>query len=285
MQKIAFLGLGAMGSRMAKNLLDAGYPLTVWNRSKAATEAFAKVGATVADSPAEAAKEADVVMVMVRDDDASMEVWSAPEHGAFNGMKQGAIAVDSSTLSVAGVKKLADVAKQRGIALLEAPVSGTRKPAENAQLVYLVGGDKAAFDKVEPLFRANAKSSEYVGDIGSGALAKLATNAMLGIQATAFAELIGMLKHNGVDVEQTLKAVSATTVWAPIANYLTSTMVEQNFAPQFSVELVEKDFRYVEQAAGADMPVSKAARAVFRKAMEQGFGGENLTAVAKLYQK
>lgn len=285
MSHVGFLGLGAMGSRMAANLLKAGYRVTVWNRSPQAVKALVEAGALNAKTPAAAAAEADFVISMVRDDQASQSVWLDAKHGAFAAMKHGAIAIESSTLSVDWVRQLAEAAHQRGIALLEAPVSGSRPAAEAGQLVYLVGGSTESLAKSEHLLKAMGSSIHHVGPIGSGTLVKLATNALLGIQVTALAELIGLLKRGGTDVGIAMKAIAGTPVWPPVANYLAGTMLQGDFRPQFPVELIEKDFGYAVAAAGSETstPMLAAARSVFRKGIENGIGGDNMTAVVRLF--
>jgi len=139
MSKVAFLDLGAMGSRMAANLLKAGHTVTVWNRSPAAAEALVASGARKASSPKEAAKGADFVFAIVRDDDASQNVWLDSANGALAGMHPGAVAIESSTLTPEWIRELSEHFRAKGISLLDAPVSGSRPQAESAQLVYLIG--------------------------------------------------------------------------------------------------------------------------------------------------
>lgn len=285
MSTIAFLGLGAMGSRMAAKLLKAGHRVTVWNRSPQAAEPLVKAGAQSAQSPAAAAASADFVISMVRDDQASQSVWLDAGHGAFAAMKPGTIAIESSTLSVDWVRQLGDAARQQGIALLEAPVSGSRPAAEAGQLVYLAGGDAEVLARSQDVLKAMGAAIHHVGPLGSGTLVKLATNALLGIQVTALAELIGLLKRGGADVDVALKAIAGTPVWAPVANYLAGSMRQGDFRPQFPVELIEKDFGYAVAAAGSEgsAPMLAAARSVFKRGIEHGLGGDNMTAVVRLF--
>lgn len=285
MAEIAFLGLGAMGSRMALNLVRVGHHVTVWNRSPDAAHALAAAGAKVAQSPREAVAGAAFVVAMLRDDDASRHVWLAPETGALAGMAAGAVAIESSTLSPGWVKALGKAAMDQGIKLLEAPVAGSLPQAEAAQLIYLVGGEPATADLAEPVLKAMGAAVHRVGPLGAGALVKLSTNALLGVQLTALAELIGMLKRAGADAAHALQAVAATPVWSPVATRLRDSMLAGNFAPQFPVSLIEKDFGYAVDAAGsADAaPVLAAAREVFREAMSRGLGEANMTSVVRLF--
>jgi 3-hydroxyisobutyrate dehydrogenase len=286
MSEIAFLGLGAMGSRMAARLLAAGHRLTVWNRSPAALETLVAQGARAAATPREAASGAEFVIAMVRDDQASRQVWCDPQHGALAGMAADAIAIESSTLSVDGIKALAAMAQAQGVALLEAPVSGSRPQAQNGQLVYLVGGDAATLARADGVLRAMGAAVHHVGPVGAGTVTKLATNALLGLQVAALAEITGLFARNHVDANAALSAISATSVWAPVNNYLAGTMLRDDFQPQFPVALIEKDFRYALQAVGGaeHAPTLAAARGVFEAGIARGLGDENMTAVAKLFR-
>ncbi len=190
MSKIGFLGLGAMGSRMASNLLNAGHTVTVWNRTSAATEELLASGARKAASPKDAADGAEFVFAIVRDDGASRSVWLDPDNGALVGMRPGAIAIESSTLTPGWVRELGEQLSAKGVALLDAPVSGSRPQAEAGELVYLVGGDGKALYAAEPLLKVLGSTIQHVGPIGTGALAKLTTNTLLGVQVVVIAELI-----------------------------------------------------------------------------------------------
>jgi 3-hydroxyisobutyrate dehydrogenase len=173
----------------------------------------------------------------------------------------------------------------RGLALLEAPVSGSRPQAEAGQLIYLVGGDEATFKRAEPLLKAMGSAIHFIGPLGTGALVKLSTNALLGIQVTALTELIGMLKRSGADAARALEVVAATPVWSPVATRMADSMLAGDFVPQFPVELVEKDFSYALEAAGssASAPTIAAAHRVFTEAISRGLGGTNMTSVVRLF--
>lgn len=283
--RIAVLGLGAMGSRMAANLLKAGHAVTVWNRTPSAAAALVAAGAKQAQTPREAVADASFVIAMVRDDEASRTTWLAPATGALAGMGRDTIAIESSTLSPAWVRELGQAAAANGVALVEAPVSGSRPQAEAGQLVYLVGGDEAALKQAEPVLKAMGSAIHHVGPLGSGALVKLSTNALLGVQVTVLAELIGLLTRSGADAGRALQAIAGTAAWSPAASYLSSSMLAANFAPQFPVELIEKDFGYTVVAAGSPqaVPTIAAARSVFQRAIESGFGADNMTGVVRLF--
>ncbi len=285
-KKVAFLGLGAMGSRMASHLIKAGYELTVWNRTQSVAAPFAEQGAKLASTPKEAAQDADVVIAMVRDNEASKDVWFNEETGAVSSMKKDAIAVDSSTLTPGCIKEMADVFKNRGIRFLEAPVSGTRPQADSAQLIYFVAGDKGAFDIVEPVLEKMGSKINFLGEPGNAAITKLVTNSLLGIQVAALSELIGIIKSNNANVSEILNAVSQTSPWAPISNFISSTIINQNFAPMFPIELISKDFDYISTINDADEQISllKRVSEIFHAGIDNGLGDLNMTGVSKLFE-
>lgn len=283
--KIAFLGLGAMGSRMAMNLLKAGYDLTVWNRTSSAADELVAAGAKQAVTPAAAAVEADVVISMVRDDEASELVWLHSKTGALHSMKAGAIGIESSTLFPDWIKKLGKAFVSQHVSLLEAPVSGSRPQAQAGQLIYMVGGDGQIAEKVRPLLAVMGSAIHHTGPLGSAALVKLSTNTLLGVQVTVVAELIGMLKRNGVDAARAFEVIANTAVCSPFAARSAMGMLMSDFTPQFTTELVAKDFHYSVKAAGdyALAPTILAANQVFNEAVDRGLGDENLTSVVKLF--
>ena len=269
---------------MAARLVKGGHDVTVWNRTADAMKPLVAAGATQAQTPRDAAVGAAFVLSMVRDDDASRRVWLDPDNGALAGMATGAVAIESSTLTPGWIRDLGHAIAERGVALLEAPVSGSRVQADAGQLVYFVGGDDATLARAEPVLKAMGSAVHHVGPLGSGALVKLSTNALLGVQVTVLAELIGLLRRSGADASRALRAVAGTAVWSPVANYLSGSMLTGDFSPQFPVELIEKDFNYTVQAAGSAeaAPTIAATRDVFRKAIGAGLGELNMTAVVKL---
>ncbi|MFZ6648835.1 NAD(P)-dependent oxidoreductase [Undibacterium sp. TJN25] len=285
MAKISILGLGAMGARMAINLIKAGHDITVWNRSTEAMTPLINAGAKPATTPKEAARNADFVLAVLRDDEASRQVWLDPENGALVGMPAHSIAIESSTLSVEWIRELGASAAARGLSLLEAPVIGSTPQAQAAQLIYFVGGDAGILQRSQEVLTALGTSIHHIGPLGSGAFAKLATNTLLGIQVTVVAELIGMLKHSEADVDRVLAALATTPAWSAAAGRVSGLMLSRNFEPQFPIKLMEKDLGYTLQIAKSEAaaPTITAAREVFRAAIEQGYGGDNMTGVVKLF--
>jgi 3-hydroxyisobutyrate dehydrogenase len=287
MHKIAFLGLGAMGSRMAVHLAQAGYPLTVWNRSPRNLDQWRSLGATVADTPRAAAEGADVVISMLTDDNASQAVWNDAGGGALAGLRQEALAIEISTVSPSRVQALAQDVAARGARFLDAPVSGSLPQAEARQLVFFVGGDTVAFDQAKPILERMGGAIHHLGPVGRGIAFKLAVNELLAVQVAAWAEVLGSLAKAGVAVPQAVEVLSKLPVASPAAVNVGNLIARQDFEPRFTNALVAKDLRYAVEDAqrlGAGLPLAQAAREVFEAACAAGLGERNMSAAAKLYQ-
>jgi 3-hydroxyisobutyrate dehydrogenase len=285
MAQIGFLGLGAMGSRMAANLLKAGHDVLVWNRTPGRAPALLQAGAREARTPREAATGAAFVLAMVRDDEASRAVWLDPDTGALPAMAQDAVAIECSTLSVEWVRRLHEIAAEQGVAMLDAPVSGSRPQAEAAQLIFFVGGAEQTFARAEPMLRPMAAAVHHAGAAASGSAVKLLVNTLLGVQVAAMAELIGLAGKAGLDVGRVVDIVGDTPVCSPTAKLAATGMATGSFAPQFTVDLIAKDFGYTlsfAEADGAAMPLAEAVERRFGEAIQHGLGQENMTAVVKL---
>ncbi len=200
---VALLGLGTMGSGMAANLLKAGFPLAVYNRTVAKAERFAEGGARVAATPAEAAKGAQVILSMLADDNASREAWLG-EKGALAAAEPNAVLVEASTASPAWIAELADRAGARGLALLDAPVTGSRVQAEGGQLAFFAGGSERALATAMPVLQAMSKDVIHLGPSGAGAKMKLVNNFLCGVQVASLAEAVAWLERSGLDRDKAL---------------------------------------------------------------------------------
>lgn len=282
MANVTVLGLGAMGSRMAVRLLDAGHRVTVWNRSPARAELLAARGASIAASPLEGVEDAEFAIAMLRDDEASRKVWLGPS-GALAGLPGGTVAIESSTLTIGWMRELSERCEARGTLFLDAPVTGSRPQAEAGQLIYFVGGEASVVARAEPVLKAMGGAVHHAGPAGNGAALKLALNTLFGVQVAVLAELLPMLRRAGVDVERATDILGQTPVMSPAARGAAAGMLARTFTAQFPVELVEKDFGYL-LVEVSDAPLSRATRAVFAQAIERGFGGDNLTSVIRLYE-
>ena len=287
MIRITLLGLGAMGRRMAQRLLDAGHDLTVWNRSPAAADELLAAGAHRAPTPRVAAEGAQIVWSMVFDDAASRQVWLDPEHGAAGAVAPDAVAVESSTLSPAWVHELAAAFAQRGVPFVDAPVSGSRSQAQAGQLIFTVGGDAAVLDRLRPALTALGTAAHHLGPVGSGALFKLAVNALFATQVAALAEVFALLQDGGLDVQRALDALRTMPVTSPAATGAAALMLAGDWTPQAPVDLIAKDLGYAiatAEAAHTTLPVIDAVRQRFDAARCAGLGAENLVAISKLYR-
>lgn len=286
MSRIAVLGAGAMGSRMATNLLKQGHDVTVWNRSKQKLEPLEALGAIAAETPLTAVEDAEFVISMVRDDEASQQVWLAEKTGAIEGIGKHTIAIESSTLTVKWSRQLAAQFASRQLAFLDAPVAGSRLQAEAAQLIYLVGGETAILETARPILSVLGGAIHHAGEASNGTAIKLAINALLGIQTASIAELIGFVQSCGLDRDKAVEILSATPVCSPAAKILASAMVDRKFSPMFPIDLVEKDLGYLSATAAeqqVEVPIGQLARQVFQTAAAQGYGADNITGVAQLY--
>lgn len=285
MKKIGFIGFGAMGARIVKNLLDAGYEVKGFNRS---IEKVREIeGVEVVESPGDAALGVDIVIVMVRDDVASRAVWLEPNSGILNQIDPKTIAIDMSTLSVKWCKELACKVAEKGVPFLEAPVVGTRPQAEAKQLVVLAGGSNKVCDSVKPILRSTASKVVNVGMHGDGAALKLVINSLLGIQTLAFAELIQALRNSGYSDEKIGTILPELPVTSPSMKMMLNLLLEGKFNPLFPIELVEKDFCYSRdfiQGEGLRPLLVDSVQKIYQLACDEGLGGENISGIINLYR-
>lgn len=286
MSTVAVLGLGAMGVRMAKKLLETGHDVVVYNRTGERARALEAEGATRAESPREAAARSEFVISMVTDDDASRAVWLDANTGAIGGLREGAVAIESSTLTPAWVRELADTAAARGAGFLDAPVVGSRPQAEAGQLIYCVGGAAETLAKAREALSAMGAAIHHIGPVGAGIAMKLAVNALFGIQVAALGEMLGMVGKSGIDVKQAVAVLGTLPTTSPALKAVAGQMTARSYAPLFPIHLVEKDFRYITEAAAqvnARVPTSAAVREVYARALREGYGDDNISGIAQLF--
>lgn len=285
-KSIAFLGLGAMGSRMALKLVKAGHDVTVWNRSQPAVEALASAGAKPAATPLLAASWADFVISMLTDDAASRAVWLDASDGACRGLRPGAIAIECSTVTPGWVGELEQAVSVQGASLVDAPVSGSRPQADAAQLVFMIGGASDAVEKALPVLKPMGAAFHHMGDRGMGATFKLAVNALFAAQLASIAELLSFLRMSGIDVARIVEALPGFPVTSPAIAGAARLMAAVDTPVMFPIDLMVKDLTYVGEAAakaGVKLPLTSAARERFLEAQGKGHGGGNITKIAKLY--
>jgi len=280
-QRIALLGLGTMGTGMARSLLRADWPLTVWNRSRERAEALAVEGASTADTPQAASQSADVVISMVADDEASRHVWSG-ETGALSGVRTGTTLIEASTLSPAWVRELAAMAAERGCHFLDAPVTGSKPQAAAGELLFLVGGEQETFERALPVLRAMSRDAIYLGPNGSGALLKLINNFLCGVQAAAFAEALSLIEKSGLDREQAVAMLLNGAPGSPLVKVMASRMTAHDYSVNFVLELMQKDLTYAVAEAerhGMTLNTASTAKRLFEQASQAGYGKQDFSAV------
>jgi len=286
MSQIAFLGLGAMGTRMAARLLDAGHTLHVWNRSPGHADALVAKGAHRAQTPREAAGTAEFVLAMVRDDEASETVWQARD-GALRGLRPGAVAVEMSTLTLGRVRALASAVETCGGILLDAPLAGSRPQAEAGQLIFLAGGPVETVERATPVLLAMGAAVHRAGESGSGMAMKLLVNTLLGVQVALMGELLVLAEHLGIERRTAAAILGEMPVTSATAKGIAAGMLARAFAPQFPIDLMVKDLGYVADAAdlaGAQASLAGAARGLFQDAAARGWGDANMSAVIQLFE-
>jgi len=275
-----------MGSRMAGKLLNAGYSVTVFNRTHERILPLVKEGARFAATPVDAVTEADVVISMLTNDEASRRVWLDKTTGAIAGLRKDAAAIESSTLSLGCINELAREFTARDIGFLDAPVLGSRPQAESGNLIFLVGGKQAALDKVKPVFSCLSSTIHHIGANGAGAKMKLAANAFFGAQVSALSEIIGLLEKLGINKEKTVDLFNQLPTTSPALQGIGHLISSGKCAPLFPISLVEKDFAYavdMSNACRSTMPVVNATHGVFKNAVKQGLGEDNINSVIQLY--
>ena len=283
MQRVALLGLGTMGAGMAANWLAKGFGLTVWNRTRARTQALADKGARVATTPREAAEGADCVFAMVADDAASRAVWLGDD-GALAGAKTGAVVVESSTLTPDWVRELAGRARARGCVFLDAPVGGSRQAAASGELRFFVGGDAATLDKARPALIAIGSKIDLLGPAGAGATWKLINNQLIAAQVAALGEALDVARKAGFRPVQISSLILNGAALSPIVKMKLPSMLNGDYdEPDFALSLMLKDARYaaaLAQSLGASADLVSSAVKAFARAEAKGLGAKDIAAVA-----
>jgi 2-hydroxy-3-oxopropionate reductase len=274
MTKIAFLGIGLMGAPMSRRLLRAGFPVTVWNRTKAKAEAIAADGAAVASTPAEAVANADVIVTMLDSGPVVTDVLFA--QGAADAAREGATVIDMSSIPPLTAKDHHARLAKRGVRHLDAPVSGGTVGAEQGTLAIMAGGDRAAFEEMRPVFDAMGRAT-YVGAPGSGQLAKLANQAIVAINIAAVAEALILAEKGGADPAAVREAIRGGFAESRILEVHGERMLKRDFAPRGRVNTHIKDMRTILATAadlGIDLPFSREAHDRFVDLRDRLGGGD-----------
>lgn len=276
---IGWIGLGNIGIPMVKNLIKAGFNVTVYNRNAEKSAALAEtMKVAVAQSPAALVQTSDFIITMISDDTAVKEVYQGA-NGIFSVEKgKDLIAIDMSTVSPETTKTLAALCLEKGIPYLDAPVSGSIKPAEEGQLVIMVGGQEQAYEKAKPIFEALGKSSTYLGESGRGNVAKLAINLFLGIIAQGLSEAVVFAEKNGVAAADLLPLINGGPLGSGFTKMKTENIVNDNYKPAFSLKLLDKDIKLA-TANGMDTPFGQALTDTIRLAIEKGHGEQDMIGI------
>jgi 3-hydroxyisobutyrate dehydrogenase-like beta-hydroxyacid dehydrogenase len=262
--RLGFIGMGGMGSRMAARLLAAGYDVTVYNRHRERTRPLEERGAKVASEPRDLAAHADIVLSSLADDAALEEVMLWPG-GALVSASPGTILIEMSTVSLALSHRLHDLARQGGVLVLDAPVSGTTTVAEKGELVIFVGGDKAAYERCLPVLQVLSRQAHYMGPAGAGIAMKLCANTLLGLGIQALAEAVALGLKAGLQRERLVEVLGATAVVSPSQKSKLDNVRNEAYPPAFPLRLMVKDYRLILDTAmdlSAAMPATAAAQQV-----------------------
>lgn len=274
MSTVAFIGLGAMGSRMAMNLHAAGHKLRVYNRDRLKTLPFADKGVAVFDTPAEAAEGVEFVCSIVADDDATRDVMLDGD-SVLATAAPGTIIIDSSTNTPAMARQVAGAAAGRGLVYLDAPVSGSLAQAQGKELLFLVGGDQAAFETARPLMLAMGRMARRIGGSGAGATLKLINNMLSATLTAAIAEAAQAAEAANLDREATMEVLNEGAAGSRLMKTKLPKIFKRDFTAQFQLELMEKDLRYflaLAQELDRPAPIASLVRSQYQAAKRAQYG-------------
>lgn len=286
-QTVGFIGLGTMGKPMALNLHKAGYKLNVYNRSLEKTQPFKELDIPVSKTPAEVADHSDIIIIMVSDSEALIDVVLG-----YNGVQQklsaGKTVINMSTVSHKATLEVDEAVRMQGARFIEAPVSGTKKPAEDATLTILAGGDEELVEEQKRLLKTMGKTVIYCGDIGQATYMKLTINLLLGNMMQALGETLVFGKKLGLKPSTILENIGSGPLNTPLFSMKGNMITGRNFEKSFPVNLLLKDLDLVLDAAkknGVMLPQTSAAREAVNGTNALGYGEEDMAAVVKLLEK
>jgi len=281
--RVAFLGLGIMGRAMASNLVKAGHEVTVWNR----TSGKEVEGAQTALSPAEAVRGAEVVWTCVSDTKAVENILFGPQ-GVHESLAQGMTIVDSSTISPSATRRFAERVRAKGVQYVDAPVTGSKAGAESGTLIFIVGGEESAIEKLKPLFAATGKKFFRMGDVGKGQIAKLVMNLQIALIYEGFAEALTLATKLGVDAEVLLPLIEASMVRSGVVEYKAPFVLKRDFSANFPLRLMHKDIHLTLEAARearVKLPGLETVEEIYEMATEDGYKDLDYAATLSLLEK
>ncbi len=285
--KIGFIGTGIMGSRMAHNLLKNNYNLIVNNRTKEKAESLLKAGAGWADSPLDAGAEADIIFTMLSNPEAVYEV-SLGEEGFLSGMKKNSLWVDCSTVNPAFSREMAKKADEYQVRFMDAPVAGTKQPAEKGELIFFAGGNQKDFEEVKPLLEKMGKKIVHMGEYGKGTSMKMVVNLMLGVAMASFSEALVLGEALGFDKETIFNTLLGGPVTAPFLTAKKEKFAEDKYETEFPLQWMHKDLKLVSDTAdetNITLPTASVVKEVFSMANQRGFGDLDFSALYRFLSK
>jgi 3-hydroxyisobutyrate dehydrogenase-like beta-hydroxyacid dehydrogenase len=282
---VGLIGLGLMGAPMGLNLLKAGFPLTVWNRTASRAEPLAKQGAKVASTPKEVAAQADVLITIVSDP-AALEgvLWGAG--GALDGLRRGAIYIDSSTVTPDLARRAAAECSSRGVDFLDAPVTGGTWGAEKGELVFMIGGNADVLKRAQPVLDAVGKKFFLLGPNGAGQTVKLGMNLILAMQVDALAESLALVTASGVEGQKLVEVLQSSMGRTALLDIKAPLMLKKEYAPSFPLRLMHKDLRLALQLAreqGVTLPAASAAFDTYTAVKNSSADDPDYAAVARFW--
>jgi len=281
--RVAFLGLGIMGRPMASNLVKAGHEVTVWNR----TAGKDVEGARSATSPADAARGAEVIWLCVSDTKAVESILFGPQ-GVHESLAEGQIILDSSTIAPSATRRFAERVAAKGVQYVDAPVTGSKIAAEAGTLIFIVGGDEAAIERLKPLFAATGKKIFRMGETGKGEAAKLVMNLQIALIYEGFAEALTLATKLGVDAETLLPLIEASMVRSGVVDYKAPFVLKRDFSANFPLRLMLKDIRLALEAAKearVKLPGLETVEEIYDMAAEDGHEDLDYAATLTLLEK
>jgi 3-hydroxyisobutyrate dehydrogenase len=282
-ERVGFIGLGIMGGGMARNLLKNGFALTVWNRSADKMTPILEAGASAGASPADVASKSDIVITCVSDTP-DVEAVILGENGVIHGLRSGGLVIDMSTISPKATREIAARLNERGIAMLDAPISGGSEGAARGTLSIMVGGDAAQFARALPVFQAMGRTITHVGGHGSGQMVKLVNQILVVVNMLAVSEALLFAQAGGLDLEKTLNAVAGGAAGSWMLSNRGTQAIRRDWRPGFTIDLQQKDLRLaLEMAAELGIPVlaTSLVSNLYRTLQARGLGSEGNHALVK----
>ncbi len=286
-ERVGFIGLGIMGQAMALNLVRAGFEVSVWNRTPQRMQPLAAAGAMTRVSPADVASYCPVVITCVSNT-SDVEAVILGEQGVISGAQPGGLVIDMSTISPDATRQIAAKLAERGISMLDAPVSGGSEGAQKGTLTIMVGGDAAQVERAMPYFQAMGRSITHMGGHGAGQLAKLVNQILVVVNGLAVSEALLFAQIGGLDLQKTLDAVSGGAAGSWMLSNRGPQVIVRDFRPGFTIDLQQKDLRLVLDAAdqlGVPLPATSLVFQMYRALQAQGLGGEGNHALIKALER